>query len=525
MALPLARTSYESDSSGEHRGLILLIVAIGLGLRGYQLSLPGHLFGITEYDDGVYFGAALRLIGGFVPYKDYVLVQPPGIAVLLSPIALLAKAIGTANGLAVARVFTVAVAGANVALVGLLVRSRGKTAITVACGVMAVYPQGIASSQTVLLEPYLNFFCLLALVFCFRSFHFRGSRSAIFVGGIFFGVAGSVKAWAIIPVVVVVILAFVESRASGIGNPFTLILGTGTGFAAFTSPFIALAPREFFHQVVAVQLSRVPGQRVGIETRLSDLTGAGPLVWLFGHLSLVVVVLSLTLVLLFVAALMRVIWRGTTLSVFAVATTALVFLALMWPNDFYYHYAAFEAPFLALTLAVAVSSSAGDRWGELRDGRESVAFPVAAAMLSLFVVLQVAYESVAPAAPLPEKMADLVIPKGACVVSDQVSLLIASNRFYSTSADCPRLLDPFGTALSLSGGRTVDGGAAQTAGVVSYWLSALNRAQYLWLTPQNARRVPWTAVTRSYFNGHFKSVSASGSELGTIYQRSTQKPS
>ena len=522
MPLPLARTSYESDSSGGHRGLILLIVAIGLGLRVYQLSLPGHLFGITEYDDGVYFGAALRLIGGFVPYKDYVLVQPPGIAVILSPIALLAKAIGTANGLAVARVFTVAVAGANVALVGLLVRSRGKIAITVACGVMAVYPEGIAASQTVLLEPYLNFFCLLALWFCFRSFRFRNSRYAIFFGGIFFGIAGSVKAWAIIPVVVVVILAFVESRVSGIGTPLTLIAGIGAGFAAFTLPFIVLAPREFFHQVVAVQLSRVPGQRVGIETRLSDITGAGPFVWLFGHPGLVVAALSFTLVLLFVVALMRVIRRGAALSVFTLLTTVIVCFALMWPSDFYYHYAAFEAPFLALTLAVAFSNFADGRRVEFPDARESAAFRAAAALMSLLVVLQVAYESAVPAAPLPKKMASLVIPKGACVVSDQVSLLIASNRFYSTRVDCPRWLDPFGTALALSGGRTVDGGAAQTAAVVSYWLSALHRAQYLWLTPQNARRVPWTAATRSYFNGHFTSVSSSSSEVGTIYQRSAQ---
>ena len=525
MASPLARTSYESDSSGEHRGLILLIVAIGLGLRVYQLSLPGHLFGITEYDDGVYFGAALRLVGGFVPYKDYVLVQPPGIAVLLSPIALLAKAIGTANGLAVARVFTVAVAGSNVALVGFLVRSRGKIAVTVACGVMAVYPQGIASSQTILLEPYLNLFCLLALAFCFRSSHFRASWSAIFVGGVFFGIAGSIKAWAIIPVAVVVILSFAESRASGIGKPFTLLTGIGAGFAAFTLPFIALAPREFFHQVVAVQLTRVPGQRVGIETRLGDITGASPFIWLFGHQSLVVAALSCTLALLFVCALVRVIWRVTALSVFAVATTALVFLALMWPSDFYYHYAAFEAPFLALTLAVATSNSGDDGWGEFGEGHGRAAFPVAAAMLSLFVVLQAAYQSTASAAPLPKKMADAVIPKGACVVSDQVSLLVASNRFYSTKGGCPRLLDPFGTALALSGGRTVDGGAAQSAGVVSYWLSALDRAQYVWLTPQNARRIPWTAVTRSYFDSHFKTIFASGSELGTIYQRSASRPS
>ena len=143
----------------------LLVAAVislmGVIVRLSLLSVPGHLGGLTEYDDGVYFGAALKLVNGVFPYKDYVLVQPPGIALLLSPVALLAKFIGSDGGLSVARIVTVLVDGLNIFLVGKIVRSRGIVAVLAGCGFMAFYSQAIVSSATVLLEPYMNLFCLL----------------------------------------------------------------------------------------------------------------------------------------------------------------------------------------------------------------------------------------------------------------------------------------------------------------------------------------------------------------------------
>ena len=47
-------------------------------LRLYELSRPGELLGVTEYDDGVLFGNALRLVSGVIPYRDFAMVQPPG---------------------------------------------------------------------------------------------------------------------------------------------------------------------------------------------------------------------------------------------------------------------------------------------------------------------------------------------------------------------------------------------------------------------------------------------------------------
>src|SRR3984893_15101487 len=91
-------------------------------LRLYQLTRPGYLLGVTEYDDGVQFGDAVRLVSGVIPYRDFVVVQPPGSTVLMAPVAALAKVTGTAWGLGIARLLTVAADTACVALLGFLVR-------------------------------------------------------------------------------------------------------------------------------------------------------------------------------------------------------------------------------------------------------------------------------------------------------------------------------------------------------------------------------------------------------------------
>jgi hypothetical protein len=51
---------------------------LALALRPFPLSRPGHLSGFTQYDDGVYFGNAVRLVQGAIAYRDFAMVQPPG---------------------------------------------------------------------------------------------------------------------------------------------------------------------------------------------------------------------------------------------------------------------------------------------------------------------------------------------------------------------------------------------------------------------------------------------------------------
>jgi alpha-1,2-mannosyltransferase len=140
--------------------VIVATTALALGLRLWQLRSPGHLLGVTEYDDGVYLGAALRLVHGVLPYRDFVLVQPPGLILIMTPVAALAKWTGAAGAMATGRILTACAGAAAVPLAGRLVRHRGLLAVLITCGLLAVYPDAIAASVTVLQEPWLVLCCL-----------------------------------------------------------------------------------------------------------------------------------------------------------------------------------------------------------------------------------------------------------------------------------------------------------------------------------------------------------------------------
>src|SRR5215472_6976370 len=77
---------------------IAVTTLVALILRAYLLLRPG-LLTVTQYDDGPYFGSAVRLVHGVLPYRDFAFVQPPGITVLLGPVGLASYLTGTAGGL------------------------------------------------------------------------------------------------------------------------------------------------------------------------------------------------------------------------------------------------------------------------------------------------------------------------------------------------------------------------------------------------------------------------------------------
>jgi len=56
--------------------IITTLLAFALRLH-FQHARPGFPLGVDEYDDGPYFGSAVRLVHGSMPYRQFVLVQPP----------------------------------------------------------------------------------------------------------------------------------------------------------------------------------------------------------------------------------------------------------------------------------------------------------------------------------------------------------------------------------------------------------------------------------------------------------------
>ncbi len=485
--------------------VIIAATVLAVGLRLYDLSRPGYLFGISEYDDGTDFGSAVRLLHGAVPYRDFIMVQPPGITLIMFPVAAATKALGTDAGMAVGRVVTALASAAAVPLGGLLTRHRGLFAALVTCGVLAIYPDSILAARTVLLEPWLVLFCLLGALAVFDRDRVADSRRGIFLGGLLFGFAGAVKVWAILPVVVILVLTARRPRQA-----VSYAAGVVLGFCAAVLPFALTAPTTFYRSVIIAQLVRNDIVRIPEGYRLQQMLGLAHT----SQLATAVLVIISIVVAVLIAAVTVLGSRlahspPPALDWFATGTCALVVAAFLWPADFYYHYAGFLAPFLALVLALPASRllaalPAGEprRWLVLLRPAATVAAGLAIVVLSVFQVVAESHEySGVPASEIAA--VKRLIPSSACVATDQASYTIAIDRFVSTVPGCSLMIDGVGTDYALSSGQNGQTGAGSTPAVEAAWMSAFRAAKYAWLTTEEYRRIPWTPQLTAYFYSNF----------------------
>ena len=526
--------------------VIAAATAVGLALRLWQLSRPGYLLGLTEYDDGPYFGSAVRLVHGVLPYRGFILVQPPGITLLMVPAALAGKVAGTAWGMAAGRILTALASAAGIALAGLLVRHRGALAALMACGVLAVYPDSVAAAHTVLVEPWLVLFCLAGAVAVVDGDRLASGRRLAW-GGAAFGFAGAVESWAILPVLVLLGLCccwpgaatpleppgapMAPGRQAGrphrarwpggrVRRAAVFAGGVAAGFAVPVLPFAVLAPRRFYDSLIVAQVGPRAGvSRVPVFGRLQEMAGLSyahfPLrfgpgsVRLPGHTVIVLTVAVLVLLTIggpAVAALAA----GATpapLDWFAVVTLALVVAIFLWPSQFHYHFCAFLAPFLgaghrAAGVHAGRGIPAGRRpagpGGGRRDGRHAPAVRGDRRRRG--------GQAEAGRHPGHDRGRRRLIPPGSCVVTDEVSLVLLADRFTAPAPGCSPVLDGLGTDLALSGGLKPATGAGRVPAVAAVWWQAFTHARFVWLSRLNHRRIAWTPALRGYFRSHFTRV-------------------
>jgi hypothetical protein len=523
---PPGESRSDSEAAPEDRRrawLTPVSVAIGactllaLALRLLLLSRPGYLTGVTEYDDGPYFGSAVSLIHGFLPYRSFLLVQPPGITLLMLPSALLSKATGTATAMATGRILTTLASSAGVLLLGLLLRHRGLLAVIVGCGIFAVYPDSVSTARTILVEPWLVLFCLLGALALFDGNHLTSSRKRLLWGGVAFGFAGCIEVWAIFPVIVLLVMLLPQIRRAAV-----YVGGVAIGFLVPTLPFAALAPKRFYQSLYVAQVApRAGSTRVPLPARLSHMLGISTL-HLPAHPRTLILAATAVLVIL-VAAMIAVAWRmlrqaPPPLDWFALATTAVITVMFMWPDQFHYHFAAFLAPFFAMSIALPLSRllealSQGTGWLPATDGRRLWIPATVLASLAIVVLAmdQGSYEShlqlrLAPVAPAVER----IIPKGACIATDQVSYLLMANRFSPDQSNCPHMLDGLGSDLGFSNGLKPSTGAGKVAAVQAMWRDEFTRSQFVWLSYNSYRRVAWDPQLRAYFKANFVKVFKNG---------------
>ena len=508
--------------------VITVATLLALGLRIYLLARPGYLLGVTEYDDGPYFGSAVRLVDGILPYRSFVLVQPPGITLLMVPAALMAKVIGTAGGMVIGRILTMLASAAAVVLGGLLVRHRGLLAVIVCCGIIAVYPDSVLTARTVLVEPWLVLFCLAGALAVFDGDRPTQSRRRLLWGGVLFGFAGAVEAWAVVPVLVIIgiVLAVRAFKRAAL-----YVAGVAAGFLVPVVPFAALAPRGFYDSLVTAQVGpRKDVARAPLQYRLQQMTGLftthGP-----SHALVegVVVAIICLVVGSMVCASLLTKRPPPPLEWFGVVTTPLVVVIFLWPPQFHYHFPTFLAPFLALAVALPLARLVGAvRQAAKRQGNGSLLRWGEAALAGLAAIVLVSFSVYTAQAVghLKAKSyqevvaARRLIPPGSCLFTDTVAFAIMTNRFVSKVPGCSVMDDGLGTDLALSHGLSPATGAGNVPAVAAVWLDGFKHAQFVWRSHYNGRRIPWTPKLRSYLNNHFVIVLNYGLQ-GRLYERNS----
>jgi len=523
--------------------VIAAATVLALGLRIYELSRPGYLLGLTEYDDGSYFGSSVHLVGGILPYRDFIFVQPPGILLLMSPVALVAKVTGTAAGMAIGRVLTMLASAAGVVLVGLLVRHRGALAALIACGVVAVFPDAVAAAHTVLVEPWLVLACLLGAVAVFDRDRLTASGRRLAWGGVAFGFAGAIEGWALVPVLVVL-----ASSLPWVRRTLTFAAGVAAAFLLAVLPFAVLAPGRLYQSLIVAQVGhRAAVLRVPVWARLKEMAGLSHIhlpgdadllitqLHLREHSTIVFTVVILVLLTVGGLAAEVVVTRRPPppLDAFALATAALIVVLFMLPTQFHYHFAAFLVPFLGLAIALPAARLLTPGWASREDGTGRPARPgggtlawtvtgLAAAILVVFTIFQVRAEGqlraiIPPTGPGSIAAFARAIPPGSCVATDEVSLLILADRFVTDVPGCSPMVDGTGTDLALSRGGTPGTGAGRNPAVAAAWRQEFAHAQYAWLSANSHRRIAWSPALRAYFDSHF--VPVMGDSRGDVLYR------
>jgi hypothetical protein len=483
----------------------------------WQLSVPIYL---QLYDSGVYVAGSIHLVSGVLPYRDFAFVQPPGILLLLSPVAVVSRIFGSHDGFVLARVVSAFVTAVDASLLSWLVRHRGRVAMVVAGAGLALTPVAVFYSSGARLEPFCLCFVLLGSIAIFGrspSDEPLTTRSLV-TGGLLLGIAASIEFWAFFPFLAAAICLFPRYRQ----RVAAFVVGAAIGLVVPLLPFLLASPKNFVSEVFTDQL-RDPRSGGGLLTRLIDMTG-------FASTSLAptgkeaAAGFAVLLLLAAVSFARRTNDEGADLYVLVAAVITVC--GLLAAPSAYTDYGYFAAPFLFGLLGVTVARLAPQASGVTKRAVASPTarrfiFGVVAASAVVFVAGLVLWVTTfySLGGSLTGTGVDAVsvvakeIPAGSCVIYGEVGLGVLANRFLTSDSKCPKVIDPFGMSMAWGYEESTPPPA-----YVAEWRSYLSAAQFVvervrltnslgaGVASTYRGGIPWNQGFEAWFKNHYHLV-------------------
>jgi len=382
----------------------------------------GGFSGNYGYDASVYYAAASGMIHGRVPYRDFILLHPPGVMLFDAPFAWLGQLTSDHVGFVAANLTASLVSAVSATLV---VRVAGHIGLPRAAAligglVYALWFGAIAAEYLARLEPLGNFFMLCGLLAYYKarsaSRSPRGAAVLQIASGVAFGAALSVKLWWVIPFVVVLIWQLGVERAYR--RAALTMLGAVVVMIAVDGPFVLLARSRMWSMIVLDQLSRPSGNNDLLKPFgylvFGQSTGSAP-----GAVLVVLVVVG-------GAGLAWAAWRSWRIPAARLIVVVLLaqLVQLGAEPSWFTFYADFITVPLALLIAAAAAPAVRERVGAVppleraRIGKAPVGVAVALLVLLALALPRTLIES------FPRARLAKAVATSRCVMSDSPMALI-----------------------------------------------------------------------------------------------------
>jgi alpha-1,2-mannosyltransferase len=354
-------------------------------------------------------------------------------------------------------------------------------------------------------------FCLAGACVMFDRDGALVANRRLLLAGVLFGFAVAIKLFAVFPVVVALCccLPFIRRLR-------TYLIGLVVGFGVPVLPFFVLAPGAMFHDVLVSQLGRDASGRGNLPFpwRLVLMFGIGGLQSVPSRGSIADWV-AVALVVLVVAGFFAARRRWSRLEWFLLGATAVTVAAMLASAEFFEQYAYFAFPLGAMLLAVCVGriGEAAARAAQRLRGRSAGAVRIAgtvalpavlvAGALSLIPSDVNAERALLASAADPGHLVAQVIPRGACVVTDDPMILVNANRFVAAEPGCPKTVDEYGLWLTDNNATPPPAQPPFPAAFTAKWRRWFERADYVTLSVQLSNYIPWTTELVSWFNANY----------------------